>query len=295
MIDCGCSEDFNPFADFIKPKLLPFVDFYNEQGYNRSSELAQLIISHPHIDHFTEFMNIMQECYPFLLTTPHSNPKADTNEHVNWDLVKNPEGSEKQIEFLKEEINRRKPPLKTITITGDVIVPGFSYDIFYIKATEIERTLSTKNYGNNLSLLVHIKMGNNSILFTGDIMPDGLTYLIENDKEFVSSLQGGLTFLLAPHHGLESGYCKEFFDIIPQKKVKGCVIISEKSVSDETEGKIHHNYQDDTHSNGIGGRYSLTTRKDGHIYICMGAGNKCKVVCSTQDDTEGIPFPRKRK
>jgi beta-lactamase superfamily II metal-dependent hydrolase len=302
MVDCGCTVDFHPFRDFIKPKLIPFLDLHTEKhvlpGKNyRPSRLAQLIVSHPHIDHFREFQNIKNVCNPFLLTTPHSNPdpKADTEEHVNWDLVKNPEGSDEALEFLKQDINKRDPPLRTILITKDIHVPGFSYNIFYNKAKQIEKMLPKENYGNNLSLLVHITMGNNSILFPGDIMPDGLIYLMKNNKDFVSDLSGGLTFLVASHHGLESGYCKEFFDILPQKKVKGCIIISEKSFTDEAQGKIHPNYQNDIHSTGIGGRYSLTTRKDGHIYICMGTGNKCEVVCSNWKNSGNTPFPEEKK
>jgi beta-lactamase superfamily II metal-dependent hydrolase len=295
MIDCGNTDGFNPFQDFIQQKILPYISLFTE-GEQKAKSIAQLIITHPHADHLQEFDYIIKKCSPYLLTTPHDNPKEDDkSEHINWDLVKkqNPEYVGKLIDSLREEINRRAPPLRKIGITSPtVFVPGFDYQIYYIKPSIVEKALGETNYTNNISIATCFRMGNNAILLCGDLIKNGTDHLIDSNTNFARELKLGLTMLIASHHGLESGYSQLMFDVLKNKKIQGPIIISEKTVNDEEkEGRVHQNYQNGQCAIGYGDRISFTTRNDGHIYICMGAGNKLQIVCSKDKDTQGALFP----
>ena len=78
LIDCGCSDDFSPL-DFLGKHIIPKLERYKER------EIAQLLISHPHIDHLLEIDNSAFEgLNPYLLTCPHDK---STDESLNWKRV----------------------------------------------------------------------------------------------------------------------------------------------------------------------------------------------------------------
>ena len=94
-------------------------------------------------------------------------------------------------------------------------------------------------YGNALSMVFYFRHGSHTILFPGDMTPEGMAHILANgrgvqkrfsrfEKGFAQKHQGwheetgsqptlkellgrGLTVLVAPHHGLESCYSKELF------------------------------------------------------------------------------------
>ncbi|MCP4569423.1 MAG: MBL fold metallo-hydrolase, partial [FCB group bacterium] len=181
MIDCGTSENIAPFKDVIEPHFLRYLDSIK---YKKTiAKLVQVIVTHPHSDHCLEIDYVLKNALPMLLTTPHSNPdEADTNLHVNWDLVNNPEYGKSAVEVLKDSINGRTPPLREYVKDIKIAVPGFDFKIFYIPPKLNERTLPATDYVNNLSIVAYLKLGNASILFLGDLMPSGCEYLLRNNE-----------------------------------------------------------------------------------------------------------------
>lgn len=281
MIDCGCSENFKPFKDVIQKKFLPLID-----KPKKNFELTQLIVSHPHSDHCSEVEDVINLGIPMLLTTPHSNEKeSDENMFVNWELVSNPEHGEKSVEFLKNQINKRLPPLREYVKDLKISIPDYEFKIFYIPPKVVEKELPVNDYTNNLSIIVYIKMNSNSILFMGDIMPSGCEYLIKYDKEFREILKNGVSIFVAPHHGLESAFYEDIFNYMPNKKVKVLHIISEKKKAGESEGKTDSRYFSNKYCSGLESRFSLSTKKDGHIRLVFGAGGKLNIR-SSQDFQE---------
>jgi len=276
MIDCGSSEEFKPFEHVVKKFFLQCLD-KPMQGVKKRC-IAQLIVSHPHSDHCSEIETILKECNPMLLTTPHSNPKeADMKQHVNWELVDNPPYGESAVKCLKDDINKRFPPLRPYIAEPGFAVPNFKLDIFQIPPKVCEIDLPRSDYTNNLSIVVYMSVGENSILFMGDLMPSGCEYLLVNNSRFRKIVERGVKVVVVPHHGLESGFCRAFYDAMPGGRVGTLNIISEKRLTGDNQGSTHPFYTSNQSALGYRGRYSLSTRYDGHIRIVMGAGNKLNI------------------
>lgn len=275
MVDCGRTDDFAPFEDVIKKRLLNLVDCIKDR------KLAQVIITHPHSDHCLEIKEILTSASPYLLTSPHANQKErDERNYVNWDLVDNPEYSLDSITILKKELNNRQPPLKAYLDDIDVIIPGFEMKIFFIPPRFCEYDLPKNDYCNNLSIITYMKLGNNSILFMGDLMPSGCEYLLSNNKDFRSIIEGGISVFVAPHHGLESAFYKPVFDAMPSGKVEYVNIISDKISNQSGIGTTDKRYLSSILAHGYHGKYSFSTKNDGHIRIIIGTGNKVEINSS---------------
>lgn len=208
--------------------------------------IAQLILSHPHSDHLSEIQTFNDTFYSLLLTCPHSNPdKYGDVEVVNWEIVEEQNQNIDLVNYLKTEmLPGREPPNKPTDKDSEIdymqvywVPPGICED---------DNELSKDNYTNNLSLLVYLKFGASSVLFCGDIMPDGMKKLIECDsqfghdygnsryKPFDQILREGIDVLVVSHHGLPSAFSPELFATLkhPDSKVRSINIISKQSGQD---------------------------------------------------------------
>lgn len=169
-----------------------------------------------------------------------------------------------------------------------------------------------QDYTNSLSIVLYIYYLGSSILIPGDITPWAFEEILKGncEKRFTNYkknksditrinwtsktcdqpklgtlLSQGLTILVAPHHGLKSGYCQYLFDFLKEKKPE-IILISEKSES-ANSGSVADQYQNGTCSNGIEfgdtkkKRWSLTTRKDGNIKIRIKPDAKWDISTNT--------------
>ncbi|MBN2020838.1 MAG: MBL fold metallo-hydrolase [Sedimentisphaerales bacterium] len=322
LIDCGGDE--NIIAS-IKKRLLPFCREH-KWGQDKVTRIGQIIVSHPHIDHFGQIKEA-KKLYPYLWTCPHDKvPKPlDVDERINWELIKNPEGSEEIIEEYRNAYEGRNLPLQVFRPTN--VVPYFSYGIFYIRPPDCEpiesqigsekEGLPERDYGNNISVMVYFMFSKSSIFFPGDMMCSGMKRAIETGCEnrlvgegipFQFATQSaradtlrnwintGCSVLVAPHHGLVSGYSNEFFSSLPVADPRvDFVVISEKAEPRKDEGKVHNNYQNSEKVKGLqvigqnGSkkmRLSVTTRTDGHCLVGFRGNNEVSVV--TSQDLEWI-------
>jgi len=80
--------------------------------------------------------------------------------------------------------------------------------------------------------------------------------------------------LVAPHHGLESGYCQDLFDSMKGGKPT-INLISERRHSRDGDGTVHPRYQSEEGAEGIPvdiegrkeHRFSVSTRQGHHILV----------------------------
>lgn len=75
--------------------------------------------------------------------------------------------------------------------------------LYYIppQICETHQNLDLCNYANNISLVLFINIDGHTTLMPGDIMPDGVAYLLENYPDLHRQMNTlGVDFLLAPHH-----------------------------------------------------------------------------------------------
>ena len=102
----------------------------------------------------------------------------------------------------------------------------------------------------------------------------------------------GLSILVAPHHGLESGFSEDLYLSIKNNK-PDLVVVSEKRHKSDIDGEIDDRYQS---ANGASGldvtigdsrerKFSVSTRNGHHILISFeGTGGCPKVFLDTDPD-----------
>jgi len=317
IIDCGGSD-----AASILPKLKKKVLVHCNRvvGNNKKeTRLAQVILSHPHVDHITNLEGIAVE-NPALWTCPHDKdmPGGMLDEKLDWTLIENPEDSDELIEKYKHVYAGRKLPLQVFVPKSKI--PGFRYGLFYIRPPECEPSedaeeegLPKADYGNNVSLMVFLRFQNSSIILPGDMLTSGMDYAVNEGCEnrlvgegipssyakrsskrdtFRGWVNGGCSVLVAPHHGLESGFPEALFDALPKKDQRvDLVVISERRHGKKTDGKIHEAYQS-TKKGKVRGmpvkgpdgssetRASVRTSSDGHCLIGCRGSDEISVVTS---------------
>ncbi|KPK62354.1 hypothetical protein AMJ83_11195 [candidate division WOR_3 bacterium SM23_42] len=291
IVDLGASRDYSP-QEFIAREILPHLDLYRQlydDGDYKDFKIAQVIISHPHVDHFNniDMLFPLESSNPFqpaLLTCPHSHGEAP-DEALNWARIKNyPESKEKE-RLYRESYKKRNPPLQTIQFHAGYTVQDFEYGIYYIPPPICEEIYPNDNdsdnvkYGNATSLVLFLRYGKNTILFPGDMPPESMSYLLSEGRgvqkrytrfnpnfkdshpkwhEETSdqpSLKAcletyGLSILIAPHHGLESGYSSELYQCIKTGKPM-LVLISEKRHKTDHNGSVDDKYRSGAHGLSI--------------------------------------------
>lgn len=311
LIDCGSSEDFSP-VDFIKDNIFPRLDEC------KGRKFAQIVISHPHVDHFSDINLLFPKeakeniLNPYLLTCPHNK---SNDEALNWKRVENPKETQEIVERYKDTYKERSLPLQTIPFDSPRTVPNLEYGIFYIRPPVCEGIYPTDNlkYTNSTSLIVYLRYGYHTILFPGDMPSEAMKWILDENKGFEKRYtkfdrafaegsiwhretsnqpslkklfsERGLTILVAPHHGLESGFSADLYDALRDGK-PNLVIISEKRHYRPEDGSVHGIYQSDSGASGldvyverelIKNRRSLTTRTDHHIALVFTGTREARV------------------
>jgi len=163
-------------------------------------------------------------------------------------------------------------------------------------------------------LVIFYRHGYHTILIPGDINPDTLKHLLEEDEGMekryttfdrrqsvlhpkwheacsdqpsLKALFGlhGLSILVAPHHGLESGFSEDLYKSIKNEK-PDLVVISEKRHLSDSDGNVDPFYQTSDGAKGqkvfIDGKeekgFSVSTRNGHHVLILFqGTGGEPEV------------------
>ncbi|HNR90525.1 MAG TPA: hypothetical protein PKM65_19470 [Spirochaetota bacterium] len=314
LYDLGSTSSFSPVATFYKNKLFDTFVPYTEPEKN-SKKIAQCIISHPHLDHISDLnidnTNILKE-NSFYVTCQNDKVEGKSDRDnksghkINFKRINNPENAADEIENYKDLYKTRNLPLSTLIHHDESITKNLKIGYYYITHQTADGLFPEDNqkYSNSLSIVLYISHGDNSILIPGDVTPEAIKLIIDGkcEKRFTdySIIQGankkiewatstsdqpnlktllkrGLTILVAPHHGLESGYPDYLFEVMGEKK-PDLIIISEKTHNSSNSGSTHKNYQNGIASSGRNHknewRYSLSTVNDSHIKITF-TGNDC--------------------
>jgi len=323
IIDMGKNDDFDPAA-FIEKEFIPKLAPYPATAGN---SIAQAILSHPHTDHIASCEMLLDgnALYPSLLTCPHDKDFPDgkpSDEKLNWSRIVNRDGSDDVIATYKKLYENRSIPLQTIQYNASLTIPYLQYGIYYLRPPICE-TLHESNdnhYGNSTSIMAYFRHGNQSILFPGDMTPEGMKQVLDEgegsqkrytcfdlsvsrkhpkwhletcDQPSLNSLLKslGLTILVAPHHGLESCYSSELYDALKGNKPE-LVVISERRHVNENDGYIDGRYQSEDGSSGLNvevdgkaeNRRSITTVNSQHILIIFSGAGAPKIYADKDID-----------
>lgn len=313
------ATDFD-VAGFIEKHFVPRLDAY------KKNKIAQAVLSHPHGDHICQCERLRDKLYPTLLTCPHSKDFKDgtsSYEKVNWNRIKNRQSDTVAVEAYKRLYEKRELPLQTIEFEARLTIPNLEYGIYYIRPPKCEQLHADDNaYGNSTSIMFYLRHGNNTILFPGDMTPEGMQHVLgeregtqkrytvfdrtvaarqdHRDWHLKSMNQPGLkallnerglSILVAPHHGLESCYSPDLYGAMKGGKPQ-LVVISErrKTEGDKTSGKVHQNYSSeagafglDVEVEGIRARRRSLSTVNGHHMLIIFEGSGAPRVYAEKD------------
>lgn len=309
IIDMASSDEFSP-ADFIRDVLSKKLATYME------CRIAQAILSHPHRDHIQQcdYLRKGRPLHPHLLTCPND---LQAGEKIDWDRISDDRaGFAELLKTYRGLFEGRNPPLQTIEYeTNRQLASQLEYGVYYLDppACNILHPSADNEYGNATSIMVYLRHGNNTILFPGDMTPEGMECILDGDyggekrytifkpsfkrensewhkntsnqPDLAKLLEThGLSILVAPHHGLESCYSQYLYDSIRGGKPQ-LVVISEKRHTGETDGTIHKNYQNDSGASRLNvlvdgtqeKRVSVSTANGHHILVVFNGTGVPKV------------------
>jgi len=309
IVDMASSDEFSP-ADFIRNVLCKKLTTYKE------CRIAQAILSHPHRDHIQQCDYLAKDkpLHPYLLTCPND---LKAGEKIDWDRISDDRaGFAELLESYQSLFEKRTPGLQTIEYeTNRQLASQLEYGIYYLDppVCGILHPPADNEYGNATSIMMYLRHGNNTILFPGDMTPEGMEHVLDGDygvekrytvfkpsfkrehpewhentsnQPSLAALLGtyGLSILVAPHHGLESCYSQDLYNAIKGGKPQ-LVVISEKRHTSETDGTIHKNYQSDSGASRLNvlvdgtqeKRISVSTANGHHILIVFNGTGVPKV------------------
>lgn len=309
LYDLGSSEELSPIADIYRRGSF-FDNMQKLDGLER--KIAQCIISHPHLDHISDLTDDNADfikAESSLVSCQNDKDKAAgqlDGHKIDFSRIKNP-GGDKKVDNYKSLYSERNLPL--VTFNPDVDGVDFQVGYYYLTHEQADELFpnNDQEYANSLSIVLYMSYCGLTILVPGDVTPEAFELILKgkcekrftdykrkmnedkrqkwaqetSDQPNLKTLleKKGLTVLVAPHHGLESGYPQCLFDLLGDNKPE-IILISERSQT-ENSGSVDKRYQDGTCSKGVDfdgkTRYSLTTRNDGHIKVCFKSDGKGSV------------------
>ena len=234
MIDCGYREDH--------PYWWPSIHFYGQS-------VDALILTNLDEDHVGDFSEVLKNLNVRIVCT---NDTIDYSRLLNM----KPDGMQKGVKSVYEYL--RQPNLMNLVV-----------DLSPMKVSLFRNIYRRFTDTNNLSLVTFVEYGHFCIIYPGDLEGDGWRALLL-DPAF-RALLSRVNVFMASHHGRESGFCEEVFEICRPS----AFIISDKEIVHDTQ-EITHWYRE--HASGLDKiiktpwdtpetRYVFTTRSDGCMTI----------------------------
>lgn len=211
------------------------------------THVARLYVSHADEDHVSDLARITSAA---TIGGFYRNRSIPTHTLRAMKLLQGPlrEGVATYLE-LDETFTTPFGLLLTEPATAELSVEAFS------------NAYPTFTDTNNLSLVAFASFGDVRVVFPGDLERAGWLALL-GDAIFRHRLSRVNVFV-ASHHGRESGYCHEVFDVCKPE----IIVVSDMSVQ---FGSQETNYA--KHASGVTWddgsiRRVLSTRRDGHITV----------------------------
>lgn len=206
-----------------------------------------------------------------LLTTPNDRWDArNTYRNVDWNLIDDPQN--KSIKYMRKYMfEGRRVPLQTST-EGQYIA------YIWPESVHKKSELYKESYTNNISIATFLASETYNIFFPGDLQKEGMAFLLDINcgykdfaDDFVTAIEDGVDYLVAPHHGLRSSFSTELFDVIG--KTRKLNIIPAKVYSKDDAREIDTRYQGSDFCEGDNNESTKDTKvyshktSAGHIYI----------------------------
>jgi beta-lactamase superfamily II metal-dependent hydrolase len=243
LIDCGKSEKFSPTKWIVENAKRGLTQW---NGY----ALSWMIVTHPHDDHVEDIDYLKSHLPPAILTRQKS---------YDWEAILQPQSGVPSPN-VQNYYDWQQTYNASVEAYPDLGMEMKSFALTLAQAASIDN--STQHLLNNSSYVIVLTYRNWKLIVSGDNEVSGWQKLLENDA-FCNSVRG-VSFFVTSHHGHESGFSTELFDVMGRPWIN---ITSEKS-GDEGVSPL---YSSEQYAKGITygerKRYHLTTRQDGNIVI----------------------------
>lgn len=237
-------------------------NYLNQNGVDN---IDWLIVSHPDKDHIRDIVDFDDRYDISLYTRPDGAARyishRKENIYPNDDLYQDITG--KFLEFEERRFSYHEPPIDL----GQLQVYEFELSPDELRMTPAHE-LDSDERGpslNNLSILNVFEYNGFKLSTMGDLEQEGIELLLE--RPAVRRALQGTNVLVAPHHGRESSYSTDLFDIISPD----IVAISDAGGTEHSAArKYSHQASGKTVERRDGQsvvRNVVTTRKDGAIYL----------------------------
>lgn len=291
IVDLGKSSDFSPVDNFLIPLAKKRAFAKTDVAGNTSKyHIDQLFLSHLDNDHISDYERFREEFHPNYMTCPNDNETQDSIFKIVIDFFTGENRARKIVlsDMKTRSANTLNPygmsPSNPLVSTVPEIIK-----LFYIKPTECgDVDCLQPGYANNISLLLFFHLKDKTLLMPGDILREGMEYLIDNNSNFKKHLNDlGVDFLIAPHHGLATSFSERLFQEINGNKTR-LNIIPEKvreENSGENRSEVDKRYYSSDYSTADNDlKQNAVKTSMGHIIIDLEtAESEIKQIDSTED------------
>jgi len=231
----------------------------------KMDKLDYLVITHPHVDHLDDILNLSSEMEPKVLCRPTGIKKESVLEGID-------EARKPKVEKFFEINDRFTYPI-AVDSPNNPAVPenwgGLSIQTFY-------PGVDSDNI-NNLSVVTVFEYAGIKIVVPGDNEPVSWEALLKKSG-FEAAIKDA-DILIAPHHGRESGY---HADVVKLVNPRLTIVSDKKEVETSASSKYSaasrgwkvHKGNDDID------RKCITTRTDGWVKVEWGNNSASKPFLS---------------
>ncbi len=290
VIDCGRngSEGFSPMQHISSPA----------RNYG-VSKIDYLIITHPHNDHIDDLPNLDEHG----LHPKRIHRARGSRELVEEKLTEERNSNEPDEAYIEnaeiylelDNYDEEPEPPQTSnpawsTQGGEgVFTDGGEIGVSFHKFSATGDDIGSGRYDrlNNMSILTVVQAQDSSVtsgdaepfklVTCGDLMPEGIDDIMETTSAMETAEDADV--LVAPHHGRESSFNREFVEQVNPD----LVVFSDKSVDDgvTANGK----YNDVANGAEVSYEYNgeseerkvITTRNDGRVKLLANNSDDCEV------------------
>ncbi len=273
IMDIGASSDFSPIDDF----LIPLAEKRNFEKINTEVDINkylidQLFLSHLDNDHISDYEKFRDNFHSNYMTSPNDNEKQDSIFKIVMDFFT---GENKVRKLVLSDMRNRTSEIDNpygMSRSNPLVSIVKEINLFYINPNICQENEDLKSgYANNISLVLFCRVGEKTLLLPGDMLKEGMQYLIDNDSRFKDFLSTeGIDYLIAPHHGLQTSFSEYLFQTMNGNKTR-LNIISEKvreEDSDENRSDVDSRYYSSDYSTGDNSLNKNAVKTSlGHIVI----------------------------
>lgn len=238
----------------------------NESPLSRlkRENIAYMVVTHPHLDHIDDILHFDDNA-PKVLQVAYA---ISNREILNKDIR---DCDKAKFEKYCSITDRYKSPITVDNVNNPQYAQNYGgLNIHTFSTSDCDHS----NF-NNFSIITVFTLSGVKVIVCGDNEKESLDILMSRDDFKVAVRNADI--LVAPHHGRESAYHKDFVSWVNPR----LTIISDTHKSDASAvdkyTQMSRGCKVQNSKGDIVDRYCLTTRNDGNIRVVFGEyyDNRC--------------------